>query len=341
MINMDMVGANPCKSGSVLCLFRTPFSLPTTLNNVVRYWLKNENSRKDDRSMGGTIAQLPWKYERYSAGSDHYMFTDATIGIPAIMLNQSPDRFYHTSTDTPDQIDPRQMAYATRIAVLSSLCYVLPKKTSIELLMTDCRDEAVEIMRGVVEKGVRELSRCLGNPDVIYPTIMRWLSYALELGKATLEKAASEWNLIAVQDELRQALKTSLDMIYTGEMMIARKAYLGACAEVGIQAKEDDQLKLKIPQANYQILRKLKYALSPGHITNEMPDRFHDYIKIQEKDMYILNKVDEILNLCVDWVDLEDVFDRIEFQFSEVDREILNTIIDDLTTLKIIEKKEV
>ena len=340
MINMDMVGANPCKSGSVLCLYRTPFSLPTTLNNIVRYWLKKESSRKDDRAMGGTIAPLPWKYMRYSAGSDHYMFTDATVGIPAIMLNQWPDRFYHTSTDTPDQIDPRQMAYATRIAVLSSLCYVLPKQTSIELLMTDCRDEAVEIMREVVEKGVRELSRCLGNPDVIYPTIMRWLAYALELGKDTLDRAASEWNLIAVQEELRQAMKTSLDMIYTGEMMIARKAYLGACAEVGIQAKEDDQLKHKIPQANYQILRKLKYALSPGHIANELPEKFLDYIKIREKDMFVMNKIDEILNLSVDWIDLEDAFDRIEFQFTEVDRDILSTVIDDLTTLKILEKKE-
>jgi aminopeptidase-like protein len=340
MINIDMVGSNPCKAGSVLHLFRTPFSLPTTLNNVVRYWLKNESTRKDDRSIGGTIAPLPWKYDRYSAGSDHFMFTNSTVGIPAIMLNQSPDRFYHTSTDTPDQIDPRQMAYATRIAILSTLCYVLPKQTTVELLMTDCRDEAVEIMRQVVRKGVRDLSRCLGNPDELYPEVMRWLSYALELGKQTLDKAAEEWKLMVVQEELRQALKTSLDMIYTGEMMIARRAYMGACAEVGIQAKEDEQLKIKVPQDNYQILRKLKYALNPGYITDEMPERLLDYTKIREKDAYILSKIDEILNLSTDWIDIEKAFDKIRFQFPDTDTDLLDTIIDDLITLDILEKKE-
>jgi hypothetical protein len=302
--------------------------------------LKEESQRKDDRTMGGTIASLPWKYDRYSAGSDHFMFTDATVGIPAIMLNQSPDRFYHTSTDTPDQIDPRQMAYATRIAVLSTLCYVLPKQTCIELVMTDCRDEAIEVMREVVQEGVRDLSRCLGNPDVIYPKIMRWLDYALVLGKDTLDKAASEWELISVQEELRQALKTSLDMVYTGEMMIARKAYLGACAEVGIQAKDDDQLKLEIPEANYSILRKLKYALSPGYILNKMPEKLPDYMKIRKKDAYILSKIDEILNLSIAGIDMEEGFDRISFQFPDVDINNLRTIIEDLITLEILEKKE-
>ena len=340
MINIDMVGANPCKSGSVLHLFRTPFSLPTTLNNVVRFWLKQESTRKDDRSIGGTIAPLSWKYIRYSAGSDHFMFTNNTVRIPAIMLNQSPDRFYHTSTDTPDQIDPRQMAYATRIVVLSSLCYVLPKQTSIELLMTDCRDEAIEIMKQVVWKGVRDLSRCLGNPDVIYPEVMQWLSYSIELGKDTLDRAAEEWNLISVQEELRQALKTSLDMVYTGEMMIARRVYMGACAEVGIQAKDDAQLKIKIPQDNYKILRKLKYALSPGYITNKMPEKLLEYIKIREKDVYILDSIDEVLNLSTDWIDIETVFDRIRFQFPETDIDVLSKIIEDLIALDLIEKKE-
>ena len=126
MLNMDMVGADPAKAGSTLHLFRTPFSLPTTFNNVVRYWCEKEAHRKDDRREGGTMVPLPFKFDRYSAGSDHFMLTDSTIGIPAVMLNQSPDRFYHTSTDTIDKIDTRQMGYASRIAALTSLSMVLP-----------------------------------------------------------------------------------------------------------------------------------------------------------------------------------------------------------------------
>ncbi|MFW9789337.1 MAG: DUF4910 domain-containing protein, partial [Candidatus Thorarchaeota archaeon] len=90
MINLDMVGADPTKSGSVLHLYRTPFSLPTTLNNVVRYWLQSEAKRKDERREGGMVAPLPHEYNRYSPGSDHFMLTDSTVGIPAVMLNQFP-----------------------------------------------------------------------------------------------------------------------------------------------------------------------------------------------------------------------------------------------------------
>jgi len=32
------------------------------------------------------------------------MLTDSTVGKPAVMLGQNPDRFYHTSTDTIDKI---------------------------------------------------------------------------------------------------------------------------------------------------------------------------------------------------------------------------------------------
>jgi aminopeptidase YwaD len=156
MLNMDMVGADPAKSGSILFLYRTPYSLPSTLNNVVRYWLKIEAGRKDDRTQGGTMTPLPYNYESYGAGSDHFMLTDATVGIPAVMLNQNPDRFYHTSTDTIDKIDTRQMAYATRIAVLSALSLVLPKYVYEETVLTECRNEFVELM----EKVRKNLSAC-------------------------------------------------------------------------------------------------------------------------------------------------------------------------------------
>jgi hypothetical protein len=87
------------------------------------------------------------------------MFTDKTVGIPAVMLNQSPDRFYHTSTDTIDKIDPNQMAYVTRIAVLSSLTYMFPKHVCKEILLTWARDEAVELMKKVSHESVRNLAR--------------------------------------------------------------------------------------------------------------------------------------------------------------------------------------
>jgi hypothetical protein len=46
----------------------------------------------------------------FGGGSDHYILSDPTVGVPTPMLNQWPDRFYHTSEDTLDKVDPSMLA---------------------------------------------------------------------------------------------------------------------------------------------------------------------------------------------------------------------------------------
>ncbi|NHI90085.1 MAG: DUF4910 domain-containing protein [Candidatus Thorarchaeota archaeon] len=341
MINLDMVGANPAKSGSVLHLYRTPFSLPTTLNNVVRYWQRIEAKEKDERLEGGMVAPLPYQYSRYSAGSDHFMLTDSTVRIPAVMLNQYPDRFYHTSTDTPDKLDRRQMGYASRIGALSALSLTLPKHVYEETLLTECRNEFVELMQEVSIRGVTELSRCLGDPEKIYPRVIRWLGLAHDLGQETLDKATSEWSLIDEQESLRQSLKTSLQMVYTTEMVVARKAYEGACAEVGMEAKEEDQIPLHMISFRTEIKRKYTHAMSPGFIIRSLGDKGHEYRKMSEEREMIFASIDEMLNMAKEWTSLDDIWDMICFQFRDIESGKMIEIVKDLTEAGIVESRSV
>jgi aminopeptidase YwaD len=39
----------------------------------------------------------------FTWGSDHAIFNDASIHVPALLVNQWPDRYYHSSDDTPDK----------------------------------------------------------------------------------------------------------------------------------------------------------------------------------------------------------------------------------------------
>src|SRR5262249_22255735 len=57
------------------------------------------------------MAEVP-----YSGGSDHAVLVDPTIGVPCPLLIQWPDRFYHSSFDTPERCDPRSLALAARCA---------------------------------------------------------------------------------------------------------------------------------------------------------------------------------------------------------------------------------
>jgi hypothetical protein len=341
MINLDMVGADPTKAGSVLHLFRTPFSLPSTLNNVVRYWLQTEAKRKDERREGGMVAPLPYQYSRYSAGSDHFMLTDSTVGIPAVMLNQEPDRFYHTSTDTADKLDTRQMGYASRIGALSALSVVLPKHVYEETILTVCRNEFVELMQEVSLRGVTELSRCLGDPEKLYPRVLRWLGFAHDLGQETLDKATQEWSLIDEQEALRQSLKTSLQMVYTTEMVVARKAYEGACAEVGLEAMQEDQISLDAESFRIEIKRIHDHAMSPGFIMTSLGDKATEYRKMSDEHEQIFASIDEMLNMSKDWTSLDLIWDMICFQFKEIDSGKMLKIVKDLTEAGVIQSRSV
>ncbi len=340
VINADMVGADPCKSGSIMNLFRTPYSLPTTLNNVVSHWICNEVDRKHDASKGGTMAPLSWRYFPYSAGSDHFMFTDSTLGIPAVMLNQFPDKFYHTSTDTPDKIDVGQMARAARIVTLSALTLAHPRYTCKERLLTICRNEIIELMNKISNEAVTVLGRCTENPENVYPRTMKWLRYAKELGFATLDRAEKEWHLISEQQEIRTALKTSIDMYYTTEMALARKAYLGACAEVGLEAKEEGHFDLDSFESSIEIKRKLEYALPPSAFRQLDTERYEKYIKLMEEHHDFTSRIDEMLNLCGDWTSLGEIWDKLCFQFGKMKLDLLEDIVKDLRDLDVIEYRE-
>ncbi len=341
MVNLDMVGADPCKAGSAMWLYRTPFSLPTTLNNVVRYWLRNEGEVAREPRRGEGIAPPVCRYARYSAGSDHFMFTDSTVGVPAVMLNVHPDKFYHTSEDTVDKLDPGQLALATRVAVLSTLSLTMPRHTCKELVLNDCRAEAQELLEEVLIRGVRRLARCEGDPDEQYSRLLRQLKYAHELGTATLRRAGEEWHLIAEQERLKDALAAALEMSYSASMLIARKAYEGACAEVGLEAKEEDIFKRLTRESGLEVRRTFKYALNPGYLFRKMGAKALKYMEMREDYRHIMEGLDELFNLARDWTPLDEIWEKVCFQFGDIGLKTLEEIVRDLEEAGLLQTRGV
>ena len=52
-------------------------------------------------------------------GSDHDVYQDSSFGIPAIYLNDWPDRYIHTNFDTAANIDPTKLKRAAFIGAAS------------------------------------------------------------------------------------------------------------------------------------------------------------------------------------------------------------------------------
>jgi aminopeptidase YwaD len=125
-INEDMVGESLAKNRSFFSCVQTPWSLPTWLNDVMRVYVDwmVETQRYDGAgtllpiwSPTGTHDPFPAAIDAHSGGSDHIVFVDGGVRVPAVMFICWPDMWYHSSGDTPDKSDSTQLK---RVVVLSA-----------------------------------------------------------------------------------------------------------------------------------------------------------------------------------------------------------------------------
>jgi hypothetical protein len=170
---------------------------------------------------------------------------------------------------------------------------------------------------------------------------MRWLGYIQKLGLETIDTAGKEWPLISEQKSIAQALKASIEMAYATEMVVMRKGYVGACAEAGLQAKDDEQFDLETTDFGLEIRRTLQYALPPSIVMKLPEERWMTYLKLREDDPHIIDRFDELLNLSTEWTPLDEIWEKICLQFGPIERKVFSEIIDDLKTLGVLEAKEV
>jgi aminopeptidase YwaD len=147
-INLDMVGEGLVKNLSYFRLNQTPWSLPTYLNDVMASFVQwMGDSQRDAQEVnwrsGGILAPTGSRdpfynlVERYSGGSDHDIFVDANVRIPAVSINVWPDQWYHTSGDTPDKSDPTQFKRVVTISAAAASLLGSAGPAEVERMMAE------------------------------------------------------------------------------------------------------------------------------------------------------------------------------------------------------------
>ncbi len=129
VVHMDMVGGGP-ETKAVFHVTRGPMSLPSFVHDVA--WAFAEFVNEESYKFAATgKAEYPLvapeggkeplraEYSAYTMGSDHDVYQDSSFGIPAIYLNDWPDRYIHTNFDTAANIDPTKLKRAAFIGAAS------------------------------------------------------------------------------------------------------------------------------------------------------------------------------------------------------------------------------
>jgi len=115
-LNLDMVGENQAVCGSTLLLEHPPYFASSFAEELLARIRAEAVDWVQSFSGPGHYSMTRMAEVPFSGGSDHAVLIDPAIGVPCPMLIQWPDRYYHSSLDTPDKCDPDSLALAARCA---------------------------------------------------------------------------------------------------------------------------------------------------------------------------------------------------------------------------------
>jgi len=194
-INLDMVGEDQGQTGSSWLIERPPeaaASFAPELLACLRDDLPGLKGMVDIAPSHTGLGAYPlYRHSEvpFSGGSDHYILSDPSVGVPTPMLIQWPDRFYHTSADTPDRTDPNSLARAGALA--ATYAYWLARAGAPEASWLGY--EMVARFKGqAIEAAQRAAREALGQEDAealarAMADLDRRLAYLLERQKAALQ----------------------------------------------------------------------------------------------------------------------------------------------------------
>lgn len=119
-LNLDMVGEDQERCGSTFLLEHPPCFAASFAEELLLRIRAQAVDWVPSFSGPGHYSMTRLGEVPFSGGSDHYVLIDPATGIPCPMLIQWPDRYYHSSHDTPDKTSPASLALAVRCAATFS-----------------------------------------------------------------------------------------------------------------------------------------------------------------------------------------------------------------------------
>jgi aminopeptidase YwaD len=172
VIHMDMVGGDPEITKAVFHVTRSPKSLPTFVNDVAAAFGRFVNAETYAYAATGAAAYpladpeggkraLQAELADYTEGSDHQVWTEGSFRVPAIYLNDWPDRYIHTHADAVANLDATKLLRAAFLGAASGWYLAQLEAAAVPALWQVIRRDALE--RTAAALGRRDQLRAEGQ----------------------------------------------------------------------------------------------------------------------------------------------------------------------------------
>lgn len=188
-VNLDMVGENQTKCGGPLILERSPDHIPSFLDALAERCLELLPA---PRSFAGSVPAPVWSWRvtPFAGPSDHCLFADRSVAVPAVQLSHWPDRFHHSSADTLDCVDPGELRRAGVVAAATAAASSTPVAARVAQLESLVAQSVVRRFGEIVHASIETPTAEQGVIEPRAPgEAHRLLRHALQAGEANLSAA--------------------------------------------------------------------------------------------------------------------------------------------------------
>lgn len=251
-INLDMVGANQERSECFLSVIETPHTQPSYTGTLLTRLVEALIARRDPL---WRWKQVPFKY------GDNFI-NDPTLNVPCPALWQHPERFYHSSEDSPDKVDPASLQKVGEVTA-----------TYLYFLAQAGPDEAVWLAHEVAAEAKKELT----------DEAARWVAqqvggFRAGNGKEPIDTRRLRERLCYLRDRQREALHSvrrlgghvpvealaaQLDAVMEQEIVAAKSTVAATGREV-VEGQEPEWTEIEAKAAGMVVHRNV-----PGTLTLE------------------------------------------------------------------------
>jgi len=210
-LNLDMVGEDQDQTGSSWLIEHPPEAAASFAPELLA-WLRDLFPRlkgwpgfSPSHTGVGSFPLYRQAEVPFSGGSDHYILSDPSVAVPTPMLIQWPDRFYHTSADTPERTDPNSLARTAALAAAYAYWLASAGEQQVSSLafqmVARFKARIVEAAREAVAEALE-----LGDGDALAGSLAaldRRLAYLVDRQKAALASLESLAPVLCLVDELQ------------------------------------------------------------------------------------------------------------------------------------------
>jgi len=214
-LNLDMVGENQNLCGGPLIVERTPESCPSYVNSLMESIY--DSVKSEAKNLGGSSSYALFKHAvtPFSGGSDHYVYNDPTVGVACPMIIQWPDKFYHTSADTIDKVDPEMLR---KVALMTATYAYFIASAGTEEALWLASETASREKRAIMQR-LQEAVTSASNGDAkgasevllrLRDRVDYWTERAIEAVKSTKRLSPTDKSLDPTIGELVTDLESSM-----------------------------------------------------------------------------------------------------------------------------------